>query len=123
MKSLKDQLKATGLVYSTEHGRMCPGCGEPKDACICGQEERLPEGDGIVRVSRETKGRKGKGVTLVRGVPLTASDLKQLARELKQRCGTGGSVKDGVIEIQGDQRDLLVSELEGRGFKVKRAGG
>ncbi len=114
--------KNSGLVYSTEHGRMCPGCGQPKDACICGREE-VPDGDGIVRVSRETKGRKGKGVTLIAGVALTASELKTLAKQLKQRCGTGGAVKDGVIEIQGDQRDILVEELKKRGYQVKRAGG
>lgn len=120
--SLKDQLKASGLVYSTEHGRMCPDCGQPRDACACG-EETVPDGDGIVRISRETKGRKGKGVTLVRGVPLAPTPLKALARELKQRCGTGGAVKEGVIEIQGDQRELLMAELSRRGFTVKRAGG
>ena len=114
--------KKSGLVYSTEHGRMCPGCGQPVDECICG-EELAPQGDGIVRVSRETKGRKGKGVTLITGVPLKSNELKALAKQLKQRCGTGGAVKDGVIEIQGDQRDLLVEELKKKGYQVKKAGG
>ncbi|MDX1634233.1 MAG: translation initiation factor Sui1 [Marinobacter sp.] len=111
-----------GLVYSTDQGRMCPDCGHPRSDCRCGSAAR-PSGDGIVRVSRETKGRKGKGVTLVTGVPLDDNELKALAKVLKAKCGTGGTVKDGVIEIQGDQRDLLVPLLEARGWQVKRAGG
>lgn len=111
-----------GLVYSTEFGRMCPGCGQPREACTCGEPE-APVGDGIVRVSRETKGRKGKGVTLVTGVPLAGEELKALAKALKARCGTGGTVKDGVIEIQGDHRDLLLEELRKKGWTVKKAGG
>ncbi len=113
----------SGVVYSTEFGRMCPGCDQPVDSCRCKQDDSIPEGDGIVRISRETKGRKGKGVTLLTGVPLPAAELKTLAKQLKQRCGTGGAVKDGVIEIQGDQRDLILEELQKRGFKAKRAGG
>lgn len=111
-----------GLVYSTEFGRMCPGCGRSMADCSCG-ESTVPAGDGIVRVSRETKGRKGKGVTLVTGVPLTGDALKALAKTLKARCGTGGTVKDGVIEIQGDHRDLLLEELRKLGWTVKKAGG
>ena len=111
-----------GLVYSTEFGRACPGCSQPQDQCIC-EQEPLPEGDGIVRVSRETKGRGGKVMTLVKGVPLAGAELKTLAKELKKKCGVGGTLKEGVIEIQGDQRDLLVSELSKRGFTVKKAGG
>ena len=83
----------------------------------------MPRGNGAVRVSRETKGRKGKGVSLISGVPLGAEALAALAKELKQRCGTGGTVKDGVIEIQGDHRDRLIEELQSRGHRVKRAGG
>jgi translation initiation factor 1 len=79
--------------------------------------------DGIVRIHRETKGRKGKGVTLLTGIPLPAEELKTLAKSLKQKCGTGGTVKDGVIEIQGDQRQLLLAELQKLGWKVKLAGG
>ncbi|MCW8884942.1 MAG: translation initiation factor Sui1 [Motiliproteus sp.] len=111
-----------GLVFSTEFGRMCPDCGKAQAECACKQDS-VPEGDGIVRVSRETKGRKGKGVTLITGVLLPAAELKALAKKLKQRCGTGGAVKNGVIEIQGDQRDLMVEELGKQGFKVKKAGG
>ncbi len=113
---------AGGLVFSTEQGRMCPGCRQPVAECTCGQPAR-PEGDGIVRVSRETKGRKGKGVTLVTGIPLDEKELKSFAKVLKAKCGTGGTVKDGVVEIQGDQRDLLVSLLEAKGWTVKRSGG
>lgn len=111
-----------GLVYSTDQGRMCPDCGHPKTDCQC-RKPAGPAGDGVVRVSRETKGRKGKGVTLVTGVPLQDNELKALAKVLKAKCGTGGTVKDGVIEIQGDQRDLLVPLLEAKGWQVKRAGG
>ena len=110
------------LVYSTESGRTCPTCGQPVADCRCGPAEP-PAGDGIVRVSRETKGRKGKGVTLISGLALPEKDLKTLAKKLKAKCGTGGTVKDFVIEIQGDQRDTLVPELEKLGYTVKRAGG
>ncbi|WP_273208339.1 translation initiation factor Sui1 [Marinobacter subterrani] len=111
-----------GLVFSTETGRMCPGCRNPVAECTCGDSPG-PAGDGIVRVSRETKGRKGKGVTLVTGIPLDEKALKAYAKTLKAKCGTGGTVKDGVVEIQGDQRDLLVPLLEQKGWTVKRAGG
>ncbi|MBK1852281.1 MULTISPECIES: translation initiation factor Sui1 [unclassified Marinobacter] len=113
---------AGGLVFSTEQGRMCPECRNPVSDCTCRQAPR-PEGDGIVRVSRETKGRKGKGVTLVTGIPMDEKELKAYAKVLKAKCGTGGTVKDGVVEIQGDQRDLLVPLLEQNGWVVKRAGG
>lgn len=79
--------------------------------------------DGVVRVGRETKGRKGAGVTIITGIPSHPEGLKQIAKELKQKCGTGGTVKNGVIEIQGDQRDLLAKELSTRGYTVKRSGG
>ncbi len=125
-----------GVVYSTEHGRMCPECGRPVSACTCKRKkpasapktgartasQPVPR-DGVVRVGRETKGRKGKGVTLVTGVPLDDVGLKDLAKQLKQRCGSGGTVKDGTIEIQGDHRDALVEALSGMGYTVKRTGG
>lgn len=79
--------------------------------------------DGVVRISRQTKGRKGKGVTLITGLPLSGDALKEMAKQLKQKCGTGGTVKDGVIEIQGDHRDLLVEMLGRLGYTVKQAGG
>ena len=102
---------------------MCPACGNPTDQCACKQDESIPAGDGIVRVGRETKGRKGKGVTVITGVPLPPAELASLGRQLKQLCGSGGTVKDGVIEVQGDHRDRLVRELEKQGFTVKRSGG
>ena len=102
------------IVFSTETGRIRP---EKKPA------QSVPKGDGIVRVGRETKGRKGAGVTVVTGVPLHPEGLKDLAKKLKQKCGTGGTVKDRVIEIQGDHRDLLVAELQTMGYAVKKAGG
>lgn len=113
----------SGIVYSTEHGKMCPDCGAPAAKCRCRQKQPVPKGDGIVRVSRETKGRKGKGVTLITGVPLHPEGLRNLAKELKQTCGSGGTVKEGVIEIQGDHRDTLVEALGKKGYVVKRAGG
>ena len=111
------------IVYSTEHGKMCTGCNRPASRCACQKKQSVPSGDGIVRLMRETKGRKGKGVTLISGVPLDNADLKKLAKSLKQKCGSGGSIKDGVIEIQGDHRDALEKELNSLGYKVKRAGG
>lgn len=114
--------KQGGLVYSTELGRICPACEEPVDSCRCGELD-VPQSDGIVRVSRESKGRGGKVVTLVSGIPLVGPELKTLAKELKKKCGVGGALKDGVIEIQGEQRDLLVAELTKRGFTVKKSGG
>jgi translation initiation factor 1 len=82
-----------------------------------------PKGDGVVRVGRETQGRKGKGVTVIRGVPLAGDALEALATRLKKRCGSGGTVDGGVIEIQGDHRDTLVTELGKLGYTVKRSGG
>ncbi len=113
-----------GLVYSTDQGRICPNCRRSVVQCNCRDTSAPPpKGDGIVRVGRETKGRKGAGVTVIAGVPLGADELSQLAGELKRRCGSGGTVKDFVIEIQGDHRDTVVAELTRRGWKVKRSGG
>ncbi len=113
----------TSLVYSSELGRICPNCAKPVKACICRQKPEQARGDGIVRIRREVKGRGGKTVTVISGVSMDAENLKVLAGELKRRCGTGGTLKDGNIEIQGDHRDLLLGELEKRGYKVKLAGG
>jgi len=110
-------------VYSTEHGRICPGCSQPVASCTCRAKTAVPKGDGIVRVGRETKGRKGSGVTIITGLTLGLAELKELGSQLKKKCGTGGTVKDGVIEIQGDHRDLLVATLQQLGYTVKRAGG
>lgn len=114
--------KNRSLVFSTETGRHCPECEYPIDDCQCGGPS-MAEGDGIVRISLDTKGRKGKGVTLIKGVLLEAAELKKLAKELKQKCGVGGAVKGFDIEIQGDHRDLLIKLLQDKGYKVKRSGG
>ena len=111
------------LVYSTGIGRICPRCSRPEDGCLCRAAGAPPKGDGQVRVGRQTKGRKGSGVTVITGLPLGQAELGQLASTLKKRCGTGGTVKDGVIEIQGDHRDLLVDQLRALGWSVKKAGG
>jgi len=112
----------SGLVYSTDSGRHCPHCSQPVDACTC-KSTLIPAGDGIARVRRETKGRGGKTVTTISGVPLAEEPLRDLAGALKKRCGCGGSLKDGVIEIQGDHVELLLAELLKRGFKAKKSGG
>ena len=119
---MKDRTPTGGLVYSTDAGRMCPACRQPIAACTCGQKP-APAGDGIVRVSRETKGRAGKGVTLVKGLALDAAALTALAKQLKAACGSGGTVKDGVIEIQGDHVERVMEMLRRDGWSVKRVGG
>lgn len=117
----------TRLVYSTETGRICPKCQKPLSDCTCKKERPEPQPqfkpDGIIRIQCETKGRKGKTVTAVFGFDLDGQALKSLAKDLKRLCGTGGSVKEGMIVIQGDQRDVVKEFLEGRGFRVKAAGG
>ena len=119
------------LVYSTEKGRVCSRCRKPADQCDCKKKktalkERAPTGypdDGIVRIRREVKGRKGKTVTAVFGLPLDGPALKLFARDLKQSCGSGGSVKDGAVVIQGDHREILRAMIEKQGYTVKIAGG
>ena len=110
-------------VYSTEAGRLCPQCHRPVADCVCGRDRPAASTDGIVRIRRETKGRGGKAVSVVDGLPLAEKDLKALAKQLKKRCGVGGSVKGESIEIQGDARELIKSELEKRGYTVVLAGG
>ncbi len=111
------------LVYSTEGGRLCPQCQRPVVACVCGKDRPAANGDGIVRLHRETKGRGGKAVTLIKGLPLAGDALKNLATQLKKKCGVGGALKEGVVEIQGDQREFLKVELEKLGYSVKISGG
>jgi translation initiation factor 1 len=112
-----------GLVYSTDSGRMCPACRQPVAACVCGQASAPPRTDGVVRVSRETKGRGGKAVTLVKGLPLQGEALAALGKRLRTACGAGGTVKDGVLEVQGDHCDRAIALLQQEGWTVKRAGG
>jgi translation initiation factor 1 len=113
---------SSGLVYSTESGRMCPGCRQPVAGCVC-KQAMLPAGDGTARVWRETKGRGGKAVTLVRGLPVDGAALLDWGKRLRTACGSGGTVKDGVIEVQGDHAERVVTLLREGGFTVKRAGG
>lgn len=110
-------------VYSTDGGRLCPQCHRPVAQCVCGKDRPAATGDGIVRIQRESKGRGGKAVTVIRGLPLAGAEMKALAKELKKKCGVGGAVKEGNIEIQGDQRQLLQEELVKRGHTVKISGG
>ncbi len=101
------------LVYSTHNGRI-----KQKQ-----NEQQITASDGFAKVRRETKGRKGKGVITITGLGLDAKALKELAKKLKKICGTGGTVVDEVIEIQGDKRDVIKTVLEKEGFKVKFIGG
>ena len=120
-------MKDTRLVYSTETGSICPKCHKPISGCTCKKKRPEPQPqfkpDGIIRIRRETKGRKGKTVTTVFGFDLDDKALKALAKDLKRHCGTGGSFKTGVIIIQGDHRDAVKGFLEGKGYKVKMTGG
>jgi len=115
--------KNSRIVYSTEQGRMCPSCEKPVTGCTCRKMKVVSEGDGIVRVGRETKGRKGKAVTLITGVSLDPDGLRKLAKQLKQSCGSGGTVRDGVIEIQGDHRETVLAIVKEFGYAAKIAGG
>ena len=115
------------LVYSTESGKLCQSCQKSVSRCVCKKKKSRSQTnikvDGIIRIQREVKGRKGKTVTTVFGFQLAEDELRNLAAQLKRRCGTGGSVKEGVIIIQGDHRDTFITELKTRGFKAKISGG
>ena len=120
------------LVYSTDSGRVCPACGQPVAHCTCkataaaqarARQAGSGKADNIVRVQLDTKGRKGKGVTVVTGAPLPDDALAQLGKQLKALCGAGGTVKDGVIEVQGDHREVVMAALQKLGYTVKRVGG
>ncbi|HSM23406.1 MAG TPA: translation initiation factor Sui1 [Anaerolineaceae bacterium] len=112
-------------VFTTEQGRVCPNCGKPISQCTCKNQKlkQMTKSDGIIRLRIDRKGRGGKSVTLIEGLVASEQELKELAKELKKVCGAGGAVKNGLIEIQGDVRDLLKEKLEQKGFKVKKAGG
>ncbi len=111
------------LVYSTQGNSNCTKCGKTLHKCKCPRPTNSHQSGGVIRISKETKGRKGSGVTIVKGVKGSPSELKQIARNLKSQCGVGGTVKDGVIEIQGDQRQLIRDIFETTGEKVKLVGG
>lgn len=113
----------SGLVYSTGQGRLCPVCENPPHQCLCKSAAGTASGHEVVRVRREVAGRKGKAVTVVTGVPLDAMALLVLAKELKMLCGSGGTLKNGVIEVQGDHVEKVMIRLQERGYTVKRSGG
>ena len=109
------------LVYSTDGGRMCPECRRAVAECVC-KAKAVPAGDGVVRVSRETRGRGGKSVTLIRGLALDSVAMALLGKQLRTACGSGGTVKDGVIELQGDHCEPVMAALRKHGHSPKRAG-
>ena len=114
------------LVYSTDGGRVttCPTCGKTYKQCQCGQPAQpTRKSDGFVRVTRDRKGRGGKTVTVITGIPASDETLAALAQQLKRLCGSGGTIKDGTIEIQGDHCDKVMAKLTALEYKVKRAGG
>jgi len=111
------------LVYSTGVGTLCPNCRRAVRECVCPKGAPGTVKIGTVRVGRETKGRAGKGVTTVTGLPLPPADIEALAAQLKKRCGSGGTVRDGVIEVQGDHRDTIVAALVKLGWPAKKSGG
>lgn len=112
-----------GLVYSTDGGRMCPDCRQPVAGCRCAAAPAAPAGDGVARVTREKQGRGGKTVTVVRGLPVPADDLVALGKRLRTACGAGGTVRDGVLEVQGDHAERVVAWLQAAGHAAKRSGG
>ncbi|MBC5765218.1 translation initiation factor Sui1 [Ramlibacter albus] len=121
---MKPRVSSGGLVYSTEGGRMCPACRKPVAQCVCRTAAKAaPASDGIVRVACEKKGRGGKAVTVVRGLSLDEDALEKLGKALKAACGSGGTVKDGAIEVQGDHRARVIALLAAQGHKVKSVGG
>ena len=118
------------LVWSSESGRICPDCGKPVSSCMCRnkkngtqQPARKYPDDGIIRIMRETKGHNGKTVTIIGNTPFKETELKEFAKKLKARCGTGGTVKDNEIIIQGDHRQVILDEIIKQGYKAKPAGG
>lgn len=115
------QSSGSNLVYSTDGGRACPACRLPVAQCAC-QAKAVVQGDGVVRVARQSKGRGGKTVTLIKGLALDAPALALLGKQLRSACGSGGTVKDGVIEVQGDHCDVVMAALVKLGHHPKRAG-
>jgi len=120
---MKPKDKEYALVYSSDSGRICPSCEKPIETCACKKMSEAAIGDGVVRIRREVKGRGGKTVTTISGIPLPQKELRELTTVLKKKCGSGGTLKDLIIEIQGDHVDLLLNELAKKGFSVKRSGG
>ena len=114
---------AERLIYSTGVGSLCPNCRRAVRECVCPKGAPGAAKVSSIRVGREVKGRAGKGVTTVTGLPLSGADIEALATRLKKRCGSGGTVREGIIEIQGDHRDVVVAELAKAGWQAKKSGG
>jgi translation initiation factor 1 len=114
---------AARIIYSTGIGSLCPNCRRPVLECVCPKGAPGAAKPAAVRVGRQIKGRAGKGVTTISGLPMSVSDIESLATILKKRCGSGGTVREGVIEIQGDHRDVIVAELVKLGWPAKKSGG
>ena len=117
---MKSKSPQGGLVYSTEVGRMCPQCRQALASCRCSAASARPAADGVLRVSLETKGRAGKGVTVLRGLALDDAAIAALGKQLRTSCGSGGTVKDGVIEVQGDHRERITQALLSMGHAAKQ---
>jgi translation initiation factor 1 len=113
----------TRIIYSTGIGSLCPNCRRAVRECVCPKGAPGSAGPVAVRVGREIKGRAGKGVTTITGLPMPPGDIETLATQLKKRCGSGGTVRNGVIEIQGEHRDVIVAELVKLGWQAKKSGG
>jgi len=111
------------LVYSTGPGALCPNCRRPVLGCVCPKGAPGAIAEVKIRVGRQTQGRAGKGVTTITGLPMPLAEIEALATRLKKRCGSGGTVKAGVIEIQGEHRDTVLAELQKAGWDAKRSGG
>ena len=118
-----EEMNNSRLVYSTDTKNVCPNCGRPAGGCVCDDGSAALKNDGVVRVRREIKGRAGKTVTTATGIPEAGARLDAVASELKRLCGAGGTVKNGVVVIQGDHRNAVKTFLEAKGCKVKLAGG
>ena len=114
---------SSNRVYSTDQGRICPSCNQAKTSCRCKAAAVQDKGDGIIRIRRETKGRKGAGVTIIDGLVLEASEMKKLVKKIKQNCSSGGAIKGGSVEIQGEHRESIKALLEKSGYTVKLSGG
>ncbi|MBK9055380.1 MAG: stress response translation initiation inhibitor YciH [Chloroflexi bacterium] len=115
--------KKRNVVYSTDSAvaKRCARCGSYP--CRCPQPKSLPPAEQVAHLHREKSGRGGKWVVVIRNLQLTPEDMKTLAKNLKQACGTGGTIKDGAIEIQGDQREAVAAALQKAGYKIKLVGG
>ena len=111
----------SSFVFSTEHGKLCPKCEQPHSDCICieNRKKQVNVSNGPIQISRQSKGRNGKYVTVISGLPINQEELKETASNLKKTCNAGGSIKNNNIEIQGDQRKVVASKLREKGWQFK----